>query len=132
MPQIQGGSASTGGRVDGSLQKVLPVAANYALGAGWGSTGALVLVGQAPTDQRGKFTVTAGGSGLAQATATVVLTFADGAFTAAPTCIVTTSNDNSLDTGHVTWTSTTTALTLTFSLLPVDTKVYTMTYLLIA
>jgi hypothetical protein len=45
---------------------------------------------------------------------------------------VTTTNTNSIDTGHVTWTSTTTAVTLTFSLLPVAAAVYTFTYACIA
>lgn len=128
MPQQQGHSSSNGGRLDGRLQKTTVVTGDFALGAGWGTTASLAFVGTAPTDQRGKFTVTSTGTGQSQATATVVFTFKDGAWESAPTCIVTTTNDNSIDTGHVTWTSTTTALTLTFSLLPVDTKVYTFTY----
>lgn len=131
MPQIQGGSSSDGGRLDGSLQKTAVAAANFVVGAGWGTVAAFALTAGS-TDQRGSFTVTASTTGVAQATATIVFTFADGAWAAAPFCIATTTNNNSIDTGHVTWSSTTTALTLTFSLLPVDTKVYTFTYALIA
>ncbi|HUR48205.1 MAG TPA: hypothetical protein VMY88_01560 [Acidimicrobiales bacterium] len=131
MGQLQGGSSSTGGRLDGSLQKTAPTAASFALGAGWGTTGsATMLTGS--TDQRGQITITASGASFAQATATVVFTFADGAFASAPFVIVTTTNDNSIDTGKFTWTSTTTAVTFTFSLLPVDTKIYKMTYVCIA
>jgi hypothetical protein len=131
MPQLQGTSSSSGGRLDGSLQRTTLAASHFTVGAGWG-TEAVLAITTGSTDQRGKFTVTASTTGVAQATATVVITFADGAWAAAPFCVVTTTNNNSIDTGHVTWSSTTTALTLTFSLLPVDTKVYTFTYACIA
>jgi hypothetical protein len=131
MPQLQGGSSPKGGRLDGSLQKTALAASNFALGVGWGATGSLSLTAGS-TDQRGSFAITAAGAGLAQATATIVLTFADGAYASAPFCLVTTTNTNSIDTGHVTWSATTTALTLTFSLLPVAAAVYTFTYALIA
>lgn len=131
MPQIQGGSSSTGGRIDGSLQRTTLTAASFALGAGWGTTGSATLT-TGSTDQRGQLVITASGASFAQATATVVLTFADGAFAAAPFVMVSTTNDNSIDTGKFTWSSTTTAVTFTFSLLPVDTKIYKLNYLVIA
>lgn len=131
MAQLQGPSSSDGGRLDGSLQQYAVATANFAIGVGWGSTGSLALT-TGSTDQRGQVVITAGGAGLAQATATVVFTFADGAYASAPFCLATTTNDNSIDTGHVTWSSTTTALTLTFSLLPVNTKIYKINYMLVA
>lgn len=132
MAQQQGASSSAGGRLDGSCVRNVLTSANFALGVGWGDGSVALAITTGSNDQRGKFTVTSAGSNQAQATATVVITFADGAWAAAPFAIVTTTNTNSIDTGHVTWSSTTTALTLTFSLLPVDTKVYTFTYACIA
>ncbi len=131
MAQLQGPSSSSGGRLDGSLQRNTLAAGHVAIGAGWGTTGTVAIT-TGSTDQRGQIVVTASGASFAQATATIVITFADGAWASAPFCIVTTTNDNSIDTGHVTWSSTTTALTLTFSLLPVDTKIYKFTYACIA
>ncbi len=132
MAQIQGGSSSTGGRLDGSLQKTAPtIAANFALGAGWGTTGSAVMTAGS-TDQRGQIVITASGASFAQATATVVFTFADGAWASAPFCIPHVTSTSAIDEGHVKWTSTTTTLTLTFSVLPVDTKIYTITYVCIA
>lgn len=130
MAQNQGRKSNDGGRVDGSLGTAL-AAGNVAIGAGWGTT-ATAAITTGSNDQRGQIVVTSSGTGQAQATATVVITFADGAWASAPWAIVTTTNDNSIDTGHVTWSSTTTALTLTFSLLPVDTKIYKISYLCVA
>lgn len=132
MAQLQGNSSSDGGRLDGSLQKTTLASTHFALGVGWGDGTNVLAITTGSNDQRGKFTITTDGANQAQATATVVITFADGAYAAAPFCIVTTTNTNSIDTGHVTWSSTTTALTLTFSLLPVTAKVYTFTYACIA
>lgn len=127
MAQNQGRKTNDGGRVDGSIGTAL-AASNVAIGAGWGTT-ATKAITTGSNDQRGQIVVTASGASFAQATATVVITFADGAWASAPWCIVTTTNDNAIDTGHVTWSSTTTALTLTFSVLPVDTKIYKINYL---
>jgi hypothetical protein len=131
MAQLQGNSSSAGGRIDGSLQLTAPTAASFALGVGWGST-ASVAVASGSTDQRGQITITAGGTGFAQATATVTFTFADGAFKSPPFCFLPTTNDNSIDTGKCTWTSTTTGAVFTFSVLPVDTKHYVINYLCVA
>lgn len=130
MAQNQGRKSNDGGRVDGSLGTAL-AAGDVAIGAGWGNT-ATKAITSGSNDQRGQIVVTSSGTGQAQATATVVITFADGAWASAPFCIVTTTNNNSIDTGHVTWSSTTTALTLTFGVLPVDTKLYTINYLCVA
>jgi hypothetical protein len=132
MAQLQGLSSAAGGRLDGSLQKTTVVAGDFALGAGWGGSTLAVTAGS--TDQRGEFTITcATGGGLAQATATVTFTFKDGAFNAAPWPIAVSSNDNSVDTGRFALTSvTTTAAVWTFSVLPVNTKVYRCQYAIIA
>lgn len=130
MAQLQGPEWTEGGRLDGSVQRTTLAATDFALGAGWGSTATKSLT-TGSTDQRGRLTITSAGSGQSQATATVVLTFADGAFTSAPFCIATVTSTSSIDEGHVTWSSTTTALTLTFSILPVATKIYTITYALL-
>lgn len=106
---------------------------NIVLGAGWGAS-ATVAIGTGSNDVAGKLVVTGlvGGGAMAQATATIVITFTSPYAVAPRACLVTTTNDNSIDTGHVTWSATTTALTLTFSLLPVTTKIYTFTYALVA
>lgn len=132
MAQLQGGSSSTGGRLDGSLQKTAPTAASFALGAGWGTTGSATMTAGS-TDQRGELVITASGASFAQATATVTFTFADGAFAAAPWPFAWSTNDNSIDTGRFKVTTvTTTSVVFTFSLLPVDTKVYILRYLVVA
>ena len=131
MAQIQGNSSAAGGRIDGSLQRTALTTSAIAIGAGWGTTGSFTLL-TGSTDQRGQITITASGASFAQATATAVLTFADGAFAAAPFCIPHVTSNSAIDEGHLTWSSTTTALTLTFSVLPVDTKIYKLTWLLIA
>ena len=132
MGQLQGNSSPDGGRLDGSLQKTAVVAATHiAIGAGWGTTATKALITPS-SDQRGGVTITSAGTGQSQATATVVLTFADGAFAAAPMCMATVTSTSSIDEGHVVCTATTTALTMTFSVLPVDTKVYTIKWLCIA
>lgn len=111
-------------RMDGSGSPAV-VAGDWTLGVGWGDGAVTKTVATSSTEQRGQLVITSVGANQAQATATAVLTFPGGARPAAPvTAIVTTTNNNSIDTGHVTWSATTTALTLTFSVLPVDTKIY--------
>ena len=131
MAQLQGPNTTQGGRLDGSVQKTAAAASNFVLGAGWGSTRSATLT-SGSTDQRGRLTITASGSSYAQATATVVQTFADGAYASAPFVIATITSTSAIDEGHVTWSSTTTAVTYTYSVLPVSTKVYTLTYACIA
>ena len=132
MAQKQGISSTAGGRVDGSIGTAIS-ASNIALGVGWGDGNeTAVTVATGSNDQRGKLTVLSDGASQAQATATVILTFVDGAFVSAPFTIVTTTNDNDIETGHVTWATTTTTMTLTHSVQPVDTKSYVFTYLNVA
>lgn len=132
MAQIQGNSSSAGGRLDGSLQKTALTASAFALGAGWGGSTAVLTAGS--TDQRGELVITcATGGGLAQATATVTFTFADGAFAAAPWPLAITDNDNSIDTGRwILGTVATTSVVWTYSVLPVNAKIYTLQYLIVA
>lgn len=108
------------------------VAGDFVLGAGWGSTGSATVTAGS-TDQGGELVITASGSSYAQATATVVFTFKDGAFPRAPVYLVTSSTDQSLtEVGGWAQTSTTTALTLTYGVLPVSTKIYKLRYALVA
>lgn len=124
------------GRNRGRLEAMAGTAitsANIALGVGWGDGSTAVAVRSGSNDQAGQISVTSAGANQAQATATVTLTFTDGAYSTAPrTVLITTTNNNSIDTGHVTYTCSTTALVMTFSLLPVDTKVYVFNYAVIS
>lgn len=101
------------------------------LGAGWGGTATRALTAGS-TDQRGILTITASATTPAQATATVVHTFADGAWVAAPFGGIWVTSDSAIDEGHVVLTTTTTTATWTFSVLPVATKIYIFRYLYIA
>lgn len=106
-------------------------AADVAIGEGWGTTGTKTVT-SGSNDVAGQVVVTASGASFAQATATVTITFKS-AYASTPRCVlVTTTNDNSIDTGHATYTVSTTSLVLTFSVLPVDTKIYKLNYLVIA
>lgn len=120
------------GRINASAGTDI-TSANIALGVGWGDGATAVSVRSGSNDQAGQISVTSAGANQAQATATVTLTFTDGAYSATPiAAIITTTNNNSIDTGHVTYTLSTTALVMTFSVLPVDTKVYVFNYVIIA
>lgn len=130
MPQLQGRKTADGGRLDGSIQKTTLTSSAFTLGAGWGTAPTFALT-TGSTDQRGTFSITAKATP-AQATATVVITFADGAFSAAPFPMVSVTSTSSIDEGHVVVTTTTTAATLTFSVLPVADKVYTFHYQMVA
>ena len=132
MPQPQGSSSTAGGRLDGSIGTAV-AASNFAFGAGWGaSTVSAVATGS--TDQRGQITITcATGGGLAQATATLTFTFADGAYASAPWIIPHSTNSNGVDTGK--WdvtTRTTTTVVLTFSVLPVNAATYKLGWIIVA
>ena len=129
MAQPTGIISADGGRLDASLGTVL-AAGNVALGAGWGA--GTVAITEGSNDQAGVLTVTAvTGGGLAQATATITVTFADGAYLFAPVVLATVTSTSSIDEGHVVATSTTTGFVLTFSVLPVTTKLYRFTYAVI-
>lgn len=119
-------AAITGHRLNGSHGTAL-AAGDFALGAGWGTTPVLAITAGS-NDMRGKFTITCDATA-AQATATVTITFKDGAFAAAPFATVTMFSDNAItDSGSVRATTTTTTLVITCDVLPVDTKVYTFHY----
>jgi len=123
MPQPQG---RTNKRLNGS-QGTAAVAADFALGVGWGGV-TTATVASGSNAQRGSFTITAQNTSPAQATATVVFTFPDGAWSSAPFGLVNVTSTSAIDEGHVVLTTTTTAATMTFSVLPVNTKVYTFRY----
>lgn len=130
MPQPQGPSSTSGGRLDASIGTAL-AAGDVALGAGWGATTVAITAGS--NAQAGRLTLTcATGGGLAQASATITITFPQGAYNAAPWGYMLTTNDNSIDTGHVATSTTTTTLVGTYSVLPVNTKIYVIDYLVIA
>ena len=130
MAQKQGPSSTRGGRLDASIGTAL-AAGDVALGAGWGATTVAIAAGS--NAQAGRLTLTcATGGGLAQATATVTITFPDGAYNAAPWGFMLTTNDNSIDTGRLATTTTTTALVGTYSVLPVNAKIYIIDYFVIA
>ena len=130
MAQPQGSLRTDGGRIDGSLGTDV-VAGDFAIGAGFGTT-PIVAVLAGSTDQRGQITVTADATA-ALATATVILTFADGAFVVAPIPFASVHSDNAItDSNSVRAVATTTALTLTLDVLPVDTKVYVFKYACVA
>lgn len=129
MAQRQGRNR---GQLDGSAGTVVTTA-NFTLGAGWG-TAATFTVATGSNDRRGQLAITASTTGLAQATATVLHTFVDGAFaSAAPFAFSTTTNDNSLTAASAfkATTVTTTTCLWTHSILPVDTKIYILNYWLI-
>jgi hypothetical protein len=133
MPQRQGTTTNDGARPDGSGAHAA-VAGDFVLGAGWGTV-ATVTVLAGSTAVRGQITITASTTGVAQATATVVHTFGGGAWAAAPRGpFFQHTNDASL-TAAAFWkaaTPSTTACTWTYSILPVDTKIYIVDYLYIA
>jgi hypothetical protein len=112
---------------DAGIQRTATAATDFTLGAGWGSTRSATLLAGS-SDRAGVLTITASGSSYAQATATVVFTFADGAYPVAPVSFVQVTDDSSIDEGHVVQTNTTTASTWTFSVLPVSTKIYIFRY----
>ena len=92
----------------------------------------MLTVAAGSTDQVGRITIECDATA-AQATATVTLTFVDGAFAAAPFAQVALSTGNAIsDAQPVDVTTTTTTLAWTSGVLPVDTKTYTFTYFVIA
>lgn len=128
MPQPEGPSSTRGGRLNGSVGTAV-AATDFVLGAGWGDS--TIEVTDGSTVSRGEMVITCvTGGGLAQATATCIFTYPDGAFRAKPWFEVKCTNDNSL-TAASDWTvtqaaTTTTASTWTFQVLPVNDKTYTV------
>ena len=133
MAQKQGNSSASEGRLGGQIG-TLPVAGGFALGAGWGTTASLAVTAGS-TDQRGSCTITSAGTGQAQATATVVATFIDGSYAATPGCAIVhlTANTNGITEAQPMGQAvTTTTLSWTHSVLPVATKTYTFSWIVIA
>lgn len=129
MPQKQGNSSSASGRLDGSLGSA-SLATDFVLGAGW-ATGATITVATGSTDQRGRITITAATTTPAQATASVTHTYRDGAWAATPWLMLRCTNDNSLTADFsfaITSISTTVAVWQAL-VIPVDTKIYTVSYM---
>jgi hypothetical protein len=126
VTKFDGPSTTAGGVLNGKIGTAVATG-DFALGVGWGST-ASAAVRSGSTQQRGVLTITSGGTGQAQATATVVFTFPDGACTSAPFFYVQVTSTSAIDEGHVVVVDTTTTSTWTFSVLPVTAKVYTLRY----
>jgi len=118
------------GRNKGQITAEGQTAPSVAVGVGWGATGSAALTTGA-NDVAGQVVVTAAGGTYAQATATVTITFGTPYATAPRSVIVTCVNAVSIDTGHVSYAVTTTALTLTYKVLPAA-GAYTFDYLCIA
>lgn len=129
MPQKQGIQSTASGRLDGSIGTAL-ASGDVTLGAGWGDAATLAIT-SGSNAQRGTLAVTASTTGVDQATATIAVVFPDGAYASTP-FLQTKSSTNSageLDTGRFAVTSlSTTGFTVTYSVLPVDTFVYTLHY----
>lgn len=126
MGQAIGASSTAGGRLNGNIGTA-HTSSHVAIGAGWG--GGTLEITSGSNDQRGEYVITAANTSPAQATATITITFADGAWPSAPFGVCTVTSTSSIDEGHVVVTTTTTGAVLTFSVLPVNTKVYTFRYM---
>jgi hypothetical protein len=103
--------------------------AAIALGVGWGDGTLVLAIASGSTDTKGTLTVTSVGSNQAQATATIALTFAGGAFRVAPVVYANRNGGTGGATIGFIATATTTVLTITACVIPVDTKTYTVDYL---
>jgi len=124
--QPQGNSSTSEGRLGGELGTAVTTS-DFAIGAGWGTTATVTSVATGSNDQRGSVLITASGASFAQATATVTFTFHDGAWASAPFCrvhLIANSNAVTESATPQTQTTTTTALSFTHNVLPVDTKTY--------
>lgn len=106
-------------------------AGDVALGAGWGNSATKAITTGA-NDLAGQIVVTSAGTGQSQATATITITFKSAFATAPRAVLIANSNDNAIDTGHTTYTVSTTSLVITFNVLPVATKIYKFDYVCIA
>jgi hypothetical protein len=89
----------------------------------WGTTPSHTVAG---TDQRGTVVATAG-SGTPGASPTITLTFTEGEWPVAPFALVT-RNDTNSPTGQPTWTTSTTALVITFNGTPTASTAYTFEF----
>jgi methionine-rich copper-binding protein CopC len=118
------------GRNKGQITAEGQTAPSVAVGVGWGATGSAALTTGA-NDVAGQVVVTAAGGTYAQATATVTITFGTPYATAPRSVQITNSNAVAIDTGHTSYSVSTTALTITYKVLPAA-GVYTFDYLCIA
>lgn len=133
MPQPEGSSSTNTGRI-GAQIGTAAVAADFALGAGWGNT-ASVVVTAGSNDQAGIITVTSAGTGQAQATANVTFTFKDGAYAAIPRAALITlmSSSNAVTESQPTQGAVSaTVLSWRHSVLPVAAATYKFSYVVIA
>jgi len=105
-------------------------AGNVAIAAGWGATGSVAITSGA-NDVAGQLVVTAAGGSYAQATATITITFTSAWATAPRAVLISCVNDVAIDTGHASYTVSTTALVITYKVLPAA-GTYTFDYLCIA
>lgn len=119
------------GQISSEGQTALVAATDCVVGAGWGTASVFALTAGS-NDVAGSFSITASTTGVSQATATLVITFKTPYASTPRTVLTTSTNDNSIDTGRYKAVATTTTLTLTHSLLPVDTKVYLGSYVIVA
>jgi hypothetical protein len=126
-PTFTGISSFTAGETDvkrlKANQGTALVAGDFALSAGWGSTGAVSAV--TGTDQAWNITITSGGTGIATAP-TVTLTFHDGTWTNSPLCLA----KMMAGTGaisDITGLPSATAWVMTYQSLPVSGQTYIIT-----
>jgi hypothetical protein len=110
---------------------IATVAGDYVLGAGWGASTFTVTAGS--SDHSGEIVITGvTGGGLAQATATVAFTFKNGAMKSAPAYLINSTDDSSIiESGNWAQSNTTTVGTWTYSVLPVNAKIYKVHYILL-
>ncbi len=118
------------GRNRGQITAEGQTTPTVAVGAGWGATRSAALTTGA-NDVAGQVVVTAAGGTYAQATATVTITFGS-AYAATPRAVLLSMvNEVAIDTGHASYTVSTTALVITYKVLPAA-GAYTFDYLVIA
>jgi hypothetical protein len=111
------------------------VAADVAVGAGWGDDAPVVTIRAGSNDSRGAIDVLSDGSNQAQATATVTVTFTK-AYDAAPIVVVGGDIADLGAAGAAThgWNVgavSTTAFTVTLDTIPVDAKDYGFSYVVV-
>jgi hypothetical protein len=115
------------GRINANTASRALVAADVAIGVGWGGT-ATFAIGAGSNDQRGSVTVTASATTPAQATATIAITFAQ-AYEAPPFAVVCRGGGTGVVTiGFNIVTVTATVLTAISDTVPVAGSIYECIY----
>lgn len=117
-------------RIGGRLGTPLAAGNFAALHANWGGTATLAITAGS-TDMSGEITVTASAT-TPGANPTVVLTFADGAFDAAPKVVCSRTGGTGQRGVQFEAVATTTTLTLTFPGTPVAGETHKVTWLAVA